>query len=169
MTPIIIDNALTKEASKEIQHHMLSADFQWYYNDKVLLLEPDQEFIELYNFQFTHNFMRDGQVNSDWWYLILPLINKIDAKDIIKVKANLNPVADKITQHGLHTDRVVCDTTAVYYVNTNNGMTVFEDGTAVASRANRLLIFDSSLRHTGTTCTDEKVRCVINLNYNRKI
>ena len=169
MTPIIIDNALTKEASKEIQHHMLSTDFQWYYNDKVLLHEPDQEFIELYNFQFTHNFMRDGQVNSDWWYLILPLINKIDAKDIIKVKANLNPVADKITQHGLHTDRVVCDTTAVYYVNTNNGMTVFEDGTAVASRANRLLIFDSSLRHTGTTCTDEKVRCVINLNYNRKI
>ena len=54
---------------------------------------------------------------------------------------------------------------AIYYVNSNDGYTEFEDGTRIETIENRLLVFDSSLWHTGSTCTNAKVRCVINFNY----
>ena len=56
-------------------------------------------------------------------------------------------------------------TTSIFYVNTNNGYTKFEDGTKVESVANRMITFPSNMKHTGTSCTDEKKRIVINFNY----
>ena len=50
-------------------------------------------------------------------------------------------------------------------MNTNNGYTTFKDGTKVDSVANRMIIFDSELDHTGTTCTDQKSRVIINFNF----
>ena len=50
-------------------------------------------------------------------------------------------------------------------MNTNDGYTEFEDGTKVESVANRLVTFPANLKHTGTSCTDEKTRIVINFNY----
>ena len=40
-----------------------------------------------------------------------------------------------------------------------------EDGTKVESVENRVLVFDSQLRHAGVPCTDEKRRVVINFNF----
>ena len=51
------------------------------------------------------------------------------------------------------------------YLNTNDGYTVFEDGTQIESVKNRILIFKTSLKHTGTNCTDQKRRVLINFNY----
>ena len=56
-------------------------------------------------------------------------------------------------------------TTAIYYLNTNNGFTKFENGDKVNSVANRIVIFDSNLKHTGTSCTDSYARLLINFNY----
>ena len=58
-------------------------------------------------------------------------------------------------------------TTAIFYLNTNNGYTLFEDGQRVASVANRIVIFDAALRHTGASCTDADHRLVLNLNFVR--
>ena len=55
---------------------------------------------------------------------------------------------------------------AIYYFNTNNGYTLFENGDKVESIRNRLIMFKSNLRHTGTTCTDKPNRYVLNINYN---
>ena len=54
---------------------------------------------------------------------------------------------------------------AILYINTNNGLTVLEDGTECESVANRLLLFDASKPHHSTTCTDQKRRVNINMNY----
>ena len=59
-------------------------------------------------------------------------------------------------------------TTSIFYVNTNDGYTLFEDGTKVESVANRMLSFPANMRHTGTTCTDQQIRIVINFNYFKK-
>ena len=56
-------------------------------------------------------------------------------------------------------------TTSIFYVNTNNGYTKFEDGTKVESVANRMLTFPANMKHIGTSCTDEQTRVVINFNY----
>ena len=42
---------------------------------------------------------------------------------------------------------------------------VFKKGGKVKSVANRMVIFNSSLEHTGFSCTDEKIRIVINFNW----
>ena len=56
-------------------------------------------------------------------------------------------------------------TTSIFYMNTNNGYTKFEDGTKIESVANRLVSFPSNMKHKGSSCTDEKIRVVINFNY----
>ena len=50
-------------------------------------------------------------------------------------------------------------------MNTNNGRTDFKDGIKVNSVENRLVVFPSNLEHTIVTCTDKKIRVVINFNY----
>ena len=40
-----------------------------------------------------------------------------------------------------------------------------EDGTKIKSVANRMLVMSGAVKHTGSTCTDEKCRVVINFNY----
>ena len=56
-------------------------------------------------------------------------------------------------------------TTAIFYLNTNNGYTEFESGERVESISNRLLEFPSSCRHRATGQTDTDKRIVLNFNY----
>jgi hypothetical protein len=54
----------------------------------------------------------------------------------------------------------------VLYINSNNGFTIFEkDGEKINSVANRMVIFSADDRHSGTTCTDQQFRVVLNLNF----
>ena len=53
----------------------------------------------------------------------------------------------------------------IFYLNTNNGYTEFEDGSKVESVANRFVSFTGDLIHRGVSQTDTKARVVINLNY----
>ena len=55
--------------------------------------------------------------------------------------------------------------TGIFYINTNNGKTIFESGEQVDSVENRMIIFPGSLMHTGTTHTDTNIRCLINFNW----
>ena len=50
-------------------------------------------------------------------------------------------------------------------MNTNNGYTEFENGVKIESVANRLITFPAGMKHRGTSCTDKKIRVVINFNY----
>ena len=102
--------------------------------------------------------------------LLDPLVEEIKIKSCTRIKANLTMRTHEIVRHGFHSD----DNDAVYfqdykvsifYVNSNDGYTEFEDGSKVESVANRLVTFPAFLRHTGTTCTDQPFRVVINFNY----
>ena len=57
----------------------------------------------------------------------------------------------------------------VFYVNTNNGYTEFENGEKVKSIENRAVIFDNNIKHFGTTSTDTKRRMVLNLAFKKSI
>ena len=78
---------------------------------------------------------------------------------------NCNPRNARILKYGLHIDQSVDCTTAIYYINSNDGFTEFENGDTIESVENRLVTFPSRLHHTGTTCTNQKRRVVLNLNY----
>jgi hypothetical protein len=165
----ILDDYLDAQTFKLMQDQLLSDDFPWF-GGAVLGDGPGAELgvEEKYNFQFTHMFYMNPYTVHPTVEIIKPLIDSLSPLVLIKAKANLNPVTPFQIEHGFHIDIVTeipAMYTAVFYLNTNNGYTKFEDGTTVESIANRLVIFPTELMHTGSTCTDVKARCVLNLNF----
>ena len=81
---------------------------------------------------------------------------------------NLRPITDEPSQSPYHQDQSKNPNhkIAIYYINTNNGYTIFEHNKQqIQSIQNRLIIFDGHLRHAGVSTTDTKRREVLNLNY----
>lgn len=164
----IIDNFLNKENFQFIQALLLGdGTFPWYYNHGTVY---DNETDHVNNYQFTHNFYSDHCPRSDYFNAIFPVIEIIKPISILRIKSNLLTRTETHVKHGFHID--VSETellkeskTGILYLNSNNGYTLFENGEIVESVENRFAIFNSKLMHTGTTCTDEKVRVVINFNY----
>ena len=156
---IVKDNFLSEKEFKELQDLMLSQAFPWYYNDGVN--EPSEENL----FQFTHMFFGGCFSWSSNYEMIVKLFKeKLDVKCFIRIKANLTTITQKPVEQGFHTD-LNDNTTAIFYLNTNNGYTEFENGKIVNCVANRLVEFDSNIKHQPITSTDSKRRVVINFNY----
>jgi len=153
-----------------ILRNLLSTRFNWKFGGSLV---PSEELLcdELDNYQLA-NLMYDNMVKqNDEFDIVREIIHHKDLNiaALIRVKANLNPRTSSIITHGFHVDFKFPCTTAIYYANTCNGYTEFEDGTKIESIANRMVTFPSSFRHSSTTCTDQKARLVINFNYFTKI
>ena len=164
MSVQIIDNFLPEEHFRPLQQLLMSFDFDWYYNDFILYREgaksPNHEF------QFIHNFYKPlVGVCSPHFNKLSSCFEALGAKTLVRVKANLGPKAEKPKTPEMHIDSTLDCKTAVFYINTNNGFTSLNEGSIVKSKENRMAIFDSNTLHTGTTCTDSKVRVLINFNY----
>jgi len=155
------DNFLDKESFNNIQSLMMGNDFDWYYNTVIT-----EEKFNRKEFQFTHIFYLDGSPRTSY-PVVEPIVKTINPFSLVRVKANLLTKTPKIKEYDFHTDYKNKKnlTTAIFYVNTCNGYTLFKDGKKIESVANRLVSFDSGLEHTGTSCSDENVRVVINFNY----
>lgn len=158
----IFDNLLSEEDFTKIQEIFLGDNFPWFYQDHILQAEKDAD-----RFQFTHNLYRDGE-QSPYLELVGPVLHAIKATNVYRVKANIKGRTPEAEVGGWHTDfppeELVC-MTGVFYLNDNNGYTVFEDGSKVESKANRFVAFRSDQKHSGVSHTDVKVRCLINFNY----
>jgi hypothetical protein len=154
----IIDDFLPKEEFKELQKFMFSDYMPWFYNDGVITPHDG-------HYQFVHKFLYDG-VSSNMSWLLNPIIEKLKPSMVYRLKANLGMRTEKNIEQGYHVDLTDFECkTAVLYLNTNNGYTVFENGEKVYSVENRLVIFDSQMAHSGATQTDTHVRILINLNF----
>jgi hypothetical protein len=153
----IIDNFLSEEEFLKIQNHLMGPYFEWHYNPFVDYTNQLFDIFDLDNYQFIHKFIESDTI-------LIPLLEKLSIKEVVRIKSNLSPRTEKIIERKFHID-VEDVQTSIFYINTNNGWTEFEDGTKIESIANRLVTFDSNIRHRGTTCTNSKVRVVINLNY----
>ena len=156
----IINNLLSEKELEYMKTKMMyDHSMPWYFNNGIA---TDRENDSMY--YFTHNFYTDYQ-KSDWFHIISSILDFIKPKVLIRAKANMYPSTPVITHHDPHVDLTYEHKGAIFYVNTNNGVTVLEDGTEVESIENRLLLFDSSKKHNSTSCTDAKVRVNINFNY----
>ena len=163
----IEDNFLDQEQFENIQRLLTGpSNFSWFFLD-VIDFENEVD-----KFQFTHLFYIDSAPTSENVQYVRPILEILKPLSIYRIKANLLTKTPKIIENEFHFDisdtteeKMKQWTTSIFYVNTNNGYTKFEDGTRVESVANRMLTFPSNIKHTGTSCTDEKIRVVINFNY----
>ena len=162
----IEDNFLGQQEFDELQTLMMGGEIDWHYNDKVDYERQKDKFM------FFHMFYFNSAPCSPHFKEMIPILNTIKPISLWRIKANLLTRTPNIIENTFHNDilgileeKLKQWTTAIFYVNTNNGYTKFEDGTKVESVANRLVSFPANMKHTGTSCTDEKTRVVINFNY----
>ena len=154
----IIDNFLPSFLFDFIYDSFLDKNFAWYHqNGKV---DQDGEV------QFTHLFYDKEIKYSDKINLLNPIFEKLEVNTLLRAKVNLTLKEDIVRPFDYHIDvDYTKGNTAILYMNTNDGKTLFENNKEVNSVANRIVIFANSLKHTGTTHTNNKYRIVLNINY----
>jgi len=164
------DNILSSDDLEHLQNEMLNKPFPWYINE--ILTDENQllcSFIN--NYQLCHHFIGELEhssftSSSTFNELLPPIIEHMRVVSWKRIKANLLYPTSSIIKHGFHIDHDHPNCIAsIFYVNSNDGYTEFEDGTRIESVENRLVTFPANLKHTGTTCTDSPFRVVINFNY----
>ena len=99
--------------------------------------------------------------------LVQPILNLLSPCTLIRVKANLTTPALSVDNPSktLHTDsQIKTGITGVYYVNSNDGKTIFKDGSEVDSVANRMVLFPNYIEH-GVERSTKLDRFVINFNF----
>ena len=156
----VIDNFLQIEDFKKIKETVCGINFPWYYNN---FSSHKEDNIPMLNHIF-YRYFEPNKVLSSYISLLDPLFNKLQITGLIRVKANLVfPSKQKEKEHIDYPFKN--SSTAVYYLNTNNGGTKIKNK-IINSKENRVLILDSNTPHTVIRQTDsEQGRFVININY----
>jgi len=154
----IIDNFLDYNDFDIIKDRILGNNFPWYFlNFKVF--EGDG------NCQHMHILYEDNKINSDYFELFKPFLKMLNINSLVKMKLNMTLRDKTLKPYEFHTDVNFDCNTSIFYFNTNNGKTIFDNGKKVKSLENRLVSFPSKLKHTGTSTTDKPYRIVLNINY----
>ena len=157
----IIDNFLPQDYFEYLQRIILDHSFPWLYNAEV----ANRGEIQDEHFYFTHNLFDNFKPSSSIFEEFIPFFEQLEAIAMVRARALLYVNQGKQIVHEKHIDFKFPHKTAVFYMNTNNGYTEFEDGTKVESVENRIVFFDGSIPHNSSTCTDQKVRVVLSINY----
>ena len=159
----IIDNFLDEDSFEVLQQYFLSDTISWHLGNSITY---DKQGIDQY--QFVHTFFDVGKPYlNNWSNFLQPVLTKLNAQYIFRIKANLRPRTSQGVLSPFHTDMNLNQPTAILYLNTNNGYTKFKDQSLkdVKSVANRLVTFYGALEHCGCSCTDDNARIVLNINY----
>jgi len=162
MTYKIIDNFLNESefeiVSKNINNNKI---FPWFFQPDVTDENENNNY-----FYFVHTFFeKDFNIESPFLYDLKPLLDKLSIKQLLRVKGNLYPNQGKFIEHQAHRDYDFKHRGAIFYLNTNDGYTKLDNNEKIKSIKNRLLLFDPSKNHSSTTCTNNKVRLNININF----
>ena len=156
----VYKNFLKEKEIKHLEDLMFkpNTNFPWYLSP---IMSPTDIFSQL-----VHIFYFDDKINSSFFKELTPILDLLKPKKLIRIKANLVMRAPSIRDHGYHVDYSIPDlVTAILYLNSNNGYTRFKDGGKIFSERNKLVKFKGQKHHTGSTCTNEEYRYVINFNY----
>ena len=179
------DDLLSLQYYQELESYVKGIDIDWHQGEVNKITDPSmppetrQYFTEYYsrdprrNWQFVKSIYSTHPVYiADTFPLFGPLLEALDVKSLIRIKLNLKTGSEKVFDYPWHNDQNPierfgdhCKTT-VLHIGSNDGFTIFKQGGArIPPVANRAVIFPNKLKHAGTTCTDQPIRAVININY----
>ncbi len=157
----IIDNFLPENIFKDIQSIMMGPCMPWYYQKKAIAKSNIEE-----DFIFTHVFYGEGNQPSELFERIIhPILGRLNFNYLLRARGRLITKRHKHTPQPFHQDLTTKHTVALFSINTNNGHTLFEDGTKHFSTENTLLLFNGELKHATVPQTDTSVRININFNF----
>ena len=154
----IIDNFLDKEQFEGLSKIIMGTHFPWFF--KADINKNDKKHTYL-----THLMYDKYVANSQYFNDFINLILLLKPKALLRIKVTCYLRTLKILKHAAHVDYKFPHKGAIFYINTNNGKTILDDGKEITSVANRMLFFDPSKMHSSTSCSDQKARVSINFNY----
>lgn len=155
----IIDNFLPTEYFKNIQSLLLSPRLEWYYKDYSANQNGDD------GHSFVHVFWNQGKQVSNLFQEFHLFLQHLKVKHLMQLRANMFIRDSKSNESNYHIDfNNTNNTTAILYINTNNGYTLLEKE-KVESIENRLLFFPVNVKHAAVRQTDTSRRIVLNINY----
>lgn len=157
----VIDNFLPEDEFNAIRDVLMGDSFPWFFSH-IVAYNSDAVSKDFY---FAHTFYRQYCPTTEYYTMLYPLFVKLQPNSLMRCKANLYPNMGQFVVNDYHSDYPFPHKACIYSINTNNGYTGFKDGLKVKSVANRILLFDASVPHHSTHCTDEKIRVNINMNY----
>tara|TARA_R100001015_G_C4540683_1_gene104785 strand:+ start:86 stop:568 length:483 start_codon:yes stop_codon:yes gene_type:complete len=153
-------NFLDKEYLQELKKPIYDSTMGFFFNDTVAGV-GDKKISDCY---FTHVVYSANKPNSSFFELYTPLLKKLNVKALIRIKVNVYPRTEKLYHHNPHFDYSYKHKGCVFSLNSCDGGTQIGDE-FVPSIENQALIFDASIPHNSTTCTNEKARFNVNINY----
>ena len=165
----IFDNFLSPQDFTNIKNEITALEFQWSFSPHVDHPEESPT-----PGQFVHTVYYGGVPASDFYNRLAPILeHKLDCCCLYRIKANLQPRLPEPFTYMYHSDleydfdfeSAAHWTTAIFYINTNNGYTQFKNGETVDSIENRLITFPAVMKHRSVSQTDTQTRIVINFNY----
>jgi len=156
----IIENFIDdKVIVDDIHSTLLGNNFPYFYNNYTS--EPNDKS----DYMFGHLLFRNEDVTSSYYNKIIsPILGRLNFNYLLRAKVNCYTRKEKFIETGYHVDFNEQHVVALYSVNTNNGYTLFEDGTKVPSVANQMVIFDGHMKHCSVSQTDTNLRINININ-----
>jgi len=183
----IIDDFIKPRIQDDIERMFLENNFPYFYSEDSVGVEAnrydmtagatrlDEHSISAP--QFSHMFLSDGKVNSQFYGAITPISNKlIDIVDedcyLYRCKVNLNTIDSRFENkyYAPHVDNSFENQiTAIYYVNDSDGDTFFfdDDGNVtktVTPKKGRLVWWRGKIFHAKSSPAKSVKRLVINFN-----
>ena len=160
----VIENFLEDSFFQDLKKLVIESEFSWFKRKNMLKNNDDDLGY------FTHSFFNKNTINCKHYnQYILPILNQLEVKAPIEVRANLSPSCFyKKNACAFHVDRDYDSKTAILYLNDCNGGTEFKINNKielVKAEENKIVIFDTNTQHRGTKSTDQDFRYIINFNY----
>jgi hypothetical protein len=151
----VIDNFLSLDDFETLKSIILDKDFLWQVN-----VDNDKNTLFLELLHYINN-----QPTSEFYNELVPIMKKIDVLGLVQIKSNLYIGNNYIQSFKKEKEYDFSLGTAIYYLNSNDGYTLLEDGTKIESRENRIVIFESTSYYYETNCSDNTCRVNITFNY----
>ena len=168
----ILDNFLDQDSFLEIKKFITSPRCQWRFVDFIAHKDKrdndkDGYFIHSFTDRYPETLEERFSVSPNFILLsklMLKIKENVSYKSILRVRSSLYPRRHTQNPDPMHVDYAFPHTVCIYYVNTSNGYTMFNEGKKVSSLENRLLIFSGSEKHCSVVQTDTSARFIININ-----
>ena len=152
--------------------------------DDIHLIQLDK-LIDNSNFPWYLQKEQVGEANDGCWLshiiynfyepksdLYAPVINifknKLEYISLCRIIVNLSVRHENPIKSDFHVDFEGNNkkiTTAIFYLNTNNGSTEFENGDKIDCVRNRIIVFPTNTSHRAVGQTDVNQRIVLNFNF----
>ena len=164
----IFNNFLDQEVFLEIKKFIMSPRCQWRYVNYIAHKDGrdnDNDGYFVHSFKDCHpQTFEDRYPESPHFPLIAKILDKIQYRNILRIRSSLYPRRDVQKPDPFHIDYNFPHRVCIFYVNTNNGYTMFENGEKIPSVENQLATFDGSEKHCSVVQTDTPARYIVNIN-----